>query len=68
MLISRWSSDAFLLYISRQVHQFSAGVLKHMINTEYQDFFTLPDFDPEHPSTQANRTNFRSTTRPNKMV
>jgi hypothetical protein len=51
MLIGRWSSDAFLRYIRRQVLQFSAGVSKRMISTESQDFFTLPDFDPEHPRT-----------------
>jgi hypothetical protein len=59
MLIGRWSSDAFLRYIRRQVLQFSAGVSKCMISTESQDFFLLPDFDPEHPRTRAHRTNFQ---------
>jgi hypothetical protein len=54
MLIGRWSaSDAFLWYIRKQVLQFSASVSKHV------DFFTLPDFDPKHPHTQAHRTNFQ---------
>ena len=33
MLIGRWSSDAFLRYIRRQVQQFSAGVSARMIRT-----------------------------------
>jgi hypothetical protein len=59
MPIGRWSSDAFLQYICRQVLQFSAGVSKCMISTQSQDFFTLPEFDPEHPHTQAHQTNFQ---------
>jgi hypothetical protein len=41
MLIGRWSSDAFLRYIRRQVQDFSAGVSRQMILSE--DFFTIPD-------------------------
>jgi hypothetical protein len=41
MLIGRWSSDAFLCYIRRQVQEFSAGVSKRMILSE--DFFTIPE-------------------------
>lgn len=41
MLIGRWSSDAFLLYIRAQVQQFSKGVSKKMIRN--LDFFTIPD-------------------------
>jgi hypothetical protein len=41
MLIGRWSSDAFLCYIRRQVQDFSAGVSRRMIISE--DFFTIPD-------------------------
>jgi hypothetical protein len=59
MLIGRWSSDAFLWYIGRQVLQFRMGVSKRMISTKSQDFFTLPDFDPEHPRTRAHQTNFQ---------
>jgi hypothetical protein len=60
MLIGRWSSDAFLRYIRRQVLQFSAGVSKRMVSSHAQDFFTLPDFTPEHPRTRAHRTNYQS--------
>ena len=60
MLIGRWSSDAFLRYIRRQVLQFSAGVSKRMVADFATPFYTLPDFDPEHPRTRSHRTNFHS--------
>ena len=41
MLIGRWSSDAFLRYIRRQVREFSAGVSKRMVQPF--PFFTIPD-------------------------
>jgi hypothetical protein len=57
MLIGRWSSDAFLRYIRRQVQEFSAGVSRRMILSE--DFFTIPDFaNREDPRTHSNRHNF----------
>jgi hypothetical protein len=43
MLIGRWCSDAFLLYIKRQVQEFSAGVSADMVSQE--EFFTIPDLD-----------------------
>ncbi len=64
MLIGRWSSDAFLWYIRRQVLQFSAGVSTRMVSPQAQNFFTLPDFeadfDAAHPRTWSHRTNFHS--------
>jgi hypothetical protein len=60
MLIGRWSSDAFLRYIRRQVLQFSAGVSTRMVSPHAQNFFTLPDFADEHPRTRLHRTNFQS--------
>ena len=41
-LIGRWSSDAFLLYIRRQVAGFSRHVADRMINNKC--FFTTPSF------------------------
>ena len=41
MLQGRWSSDAFLLYIRRQVQQFSAGISEGMVQQE--SFFTIPN-------------------------
>ena len=56
MLIGRWSSDAFLRYIRRQVQEFSSGVSSRMILT--QDYFTIPDFaakdDPRAPGNALN--------------
>ena len=34
MLLGRWSSDAFLLYVRRQVQEFSAGVSADMVSNE----------------------------------
>ena len=44
MMIGRWSSDAFLRYICKQVEQFSHNVSSRMIRNE--SFFTTPDFRP----------------------
>jgi hypothetical protein len=60
MLIGRWSSDAFLRYIRRQVLQFSSGVAGRMVSSPSQNFFTLPDFAPDIPRTKSHRTNFLS--------
>jgi hypothetical protein len=60
MLIGRWSSDAFLRYIRRQVLQFSSGVASRMVCAHTQNFFTLPDFFPENQRTCTHRTNFIS--------
>jgi hypothetical protein len=56
MLIGRWSSDAFLRYIRRQVQEFSSGVSSRMLlPTAY---FTIPDFagteDPRTPGHHLN--------------
>ena len=40
MLLGRWSSDAFLRYIRKQVQEFSTGVSAQMIQRE--NFFTVP--------------------------
>jgi hypothetical protein len=40
MLLGRWSSDAFLRYIRKQVKEFSTGVSQRMIT--HEDFFTIP--------------------------
>ena len=45
MLLGRWCSDAFLLYVRRQVQEFSAGVSADMVSQE--TFFTIPDLE-EH--------------------
>ena len=42
MMIGRWRSDAFLLYIRKQVQQFSIGLSDRMLESE--DYFTTPDY------------------------
>ena len=44
MMIGRWSSDAFLKYIRKQVEQFSHNVSSRMLR--HESFFTTPDFQP----------------------
>jgi hypothetical protein len=62
MLLGRWSSDAFLRYIRKQVKEFSRGISSKMIQQEH--FFTVPSCnkdDPRtsnHPSNLAVRNNF----------
>ena len=46
MLMGRWSSDAFLKYIRRQVLEFSKGISIRMIRNDI--LFTIP----EHRATQ----------------
>ena len=41
MLIGRWSSEAFMLYIQKQVRQFASGVTASMI--QKRPFFTIPE-------------------------
>jgi hypothetical protein len=40
MLLGQWSSDAFLLYIRKQVKEFSSRVSSKMIR--HEKFFTIP--------------------------
>ncbi len=42
MLLGRWSSDAFMRYIRKQVLSMSHGVSSKMIT--YEEFYTVPDF------------------------
>ena len=57
MLLGRWSSDAFLRYIRRQVQQFSRGISARMIISE--DFFTIPErASRDDPRVSGNRNNF----------
>ena len=44
MMIGRWSSDAFLKYIRKQVEQFSHNISSRMLQNE--SYFTTPDFRP----------------------
>jgi hypothetical protein len=48
MLLGRWSSDAFLRYMRKQVTEFSAGISTKMNQSE--DFFTIPTADHKNSS------------------
>ena len=62
MLIGRWSSDAFLLYIRKQVEQFSQNVSTRMIKN--MNFSHIPHFKPsvtpKDPRTRNHRDNFQT--------
>ena len=61
MLLGRWPSGAFLLYICRQVQEFSKGVSTDMVMND--TFFTIPDLeegDPLDPRTR-NPKSFANT-------
>jgi hypothetical protein len=47
MLVGRWSSDAFLRYICKQVKEFSRGISNKMITNE--NFFTIPNLSNDEP-------------------
>ncbi len=49
MLIGRWSSDAFLQYIRKQVMDFSQNVAKKMLTLTYQNFCHIPDIHRRIP-------------------
>jgi hypothetical protein len=53
MLIGRWSSDAFLRYIRKQVEQFSQHVAKQMLT--FRSFHTVPNIAPRVVSNEDPR-------------
>jgi hypothetical protein len=64
MLIGRWSSDAFLQYIHKQVMEFSQNVAKKMLT--YQNFCHIPDIHrriPRDDPRQHNNPNNAKTRR-----
>jgi hypothetical protein len=64
MLIGRWSSDAFLRYIRKQVMEFSQNVAKKMLT--YQNFRHIPDIHrriPRDDPRQRNKPNNAETRR-----
>ena len=58
MLIGRRSSDAFLLYIRKQVEQFSQNVSSRMIKN--LDFSHIPQYAPWTPHSDPQTRNSRS--------
>ena len=60
MLIGRWSSDAFLLYIRKQVEQFSHNVSNRMIQN--LSFTHVPNWEPRLHSLDPKIRNHRNNT------
>jgi hypothetical protein len=63
MLVGRWSSDAFMRYIRKQVLAASHGISQKMLT--YEDFFTVPNFvhnAADGDLRTRNRNNLASTT------
>jgi hypothetical protein len=58
MLLGRWSSDAFLHYIRKQVKEFSTGISQKMIIHEH--FFTVPSASSEDPRSRKHPLNLAS--------
>ena len=56
MLQERWSSDAFLLYIRRQVQQFSEGLSNGMVKKESFSKFQKTNYIRETIPEQETRT------------
>jgi hypothetical protein len=56
MLIGRWSSDAFLWYIHRQVQEFSAGLSSKMLLSD--EFFAISGITPKDPRVSGDQNNF----------
>jgi hypothetical protein len=71
MLLGRWSSDAFLRYIRKQVKEFSRGISSQMIQNE--NFFTIQNTSANgsrapislnHASRHKHGPNFQETVPP----
>jgi hypothetical protein len=55
MLLGRWSSDAFLHYIRKQVKEFSSGISEWMIH--HKDFFTIQNSSRDNPTAPSHPLN-----------
>jgi hypothetical protein len=68
MLVGRWKSDAFLLYLRRQVKEFTAGVTNQMV-TQPDMFFTIPsDTTDDLPNRQKAAWDDPMTSNPNSIA
>ena len=59
MLMGRWSSDAFLKYIRRQVLEFSKGMSLRMIKNDF--LFTIPEQRALHDDPRTQNANSFAT-------
>ena len=62
MLQGRWRSDAFLIYIRRQVTKFSKGLSSLMINCS-NEYFTVPELQREciRSSNKSRRSRYQTS-------
>ena len=66
MLIGRWTSDAFLRYIRKQVMEFSQNVAKKMLLC--QNFWHIPDVNGRIPSDDPHIRNHPNNAKTRKNV
>jgi hypothetical protein len=57
MLMGRWSSDAFMRYLRKQVLSLSHGIANKMLT--FEEFYTVPDF--VHTAADGNLRNRSNT-------
>ena len=68
MLIGRWKSDAFLIYLRRQVKEFTEGVTQQM-TSQPDSFFTIPEMITEDlPQRQVAAREDPMTSNPNSAA
>ena len=66
MLIGRWTSDAFLRHIHKQVMEFSQNVAKKMLSC--QNFWHIPDVNERIPSDDPHIRNHPNNAKTRKNV
>ena len=59
MLVDKWSSDAFLAYIEKQVREFSQGVSSRMLDNN--TFFSVPLASQPEENRQTNSRSFHGS-------
>jgi hypothetical protein len=65
-LIGRWSSDAFLRYIRKQMEQFSHNVSRKMIKFQFHRH--VPETDPRISQDDARQRNHPNNAEPRKNI
>ena len=66
MMIGRWSSDAFLRYIRKQVEQFSHNVAQRMIKNLM--FRHIPEFEPKISPSDPRQRNHNKNSQTKRNV
>ena len=66
MMIGRWSSDAFLKYIRKQVEQFSHNVAKRMIKNLF--YRHIPDVEPRVSQLDPRQRNYPDNSKTKRNV